>query len=41
MHMSQSLKKQDVKKFQMYSSSNKILRFIIINFKLKVLGDLI
>jgi hypothetical protein len=39
--MGQSLKKHDVKKFQMYSSSNKILRFIIINFKLKVLGDLI
>jgi hypothetical protein len=39
--MSQSLKSWDVKKFQIYSSSNKILKFIIINFKLKVSGGII
>jgi len=38
--MSQSLKKWDVKKFQIYSSSNKILKFII-NFKPKVSGGII
>lgn len=41
MYMSQSLKSWDVKKFQIYSSSNKILKFIIINFKLKVSGGII